>query len=357
MSESAVLIPLDELAEPDLREWRLLADAALEPNPFFDPDFVLPMAAALDDEVSLLVSREGDRWQACLPVTEKRGWRAVPGKALVTWRHPYCFLGTPLVRPEEPHRGLTAIVQLGLALTPGFLGLDLLLAAGPSFEALTSAWTTLSVRPFELRRFERPYLDADEDPGTGLSRKHRQNMRRLGKRLGDQLGAELQVTDRSADPTAYDAFLALESGGWKGETGTAMANSGHSELFREICESFHARGALRMLDLNSDGRTVAMICNLLAGDTAFAFKMAFDEDLRKFGPGTQIMLREIDLLEDDRGLRAVDSCAEPGNEMVERAMAGRREMAILALPRRGPRGAASRAMLWTVTAARRLLRR
>jgi CelD/BcsL family acetyltransferase involved in cellulose biosynthesis len=357
VSGTAALLPLAELTESDLREWRLLADEALEPNPFFDPDFVLPMAAALGDEVSLLVSREGERWQACLPVTEKRGWRGIPAKAVVTWRHPYCFCGTPLMRPEDPHRGLMPLLQLGLALTPGFLGLDLLLAAGGSFEALSTACTGLSIRPFELRRFDRAYLDADADPHTGLSRKHQRNMRRLADRLGDQLGAPLEIADRSGDPTAYDDFLTLESAGWKGEAGTALATMGHSEVFRELCEKFHARGALRLFDLHSNGRTAAMICNLVAGDSAFAFKIAYDEELQKFSPGTQIMLFQLGLLDGDGPIRRLDSCAAPGHPMAERAWAGRREIAILALPRRGLRGAASRMLLRLVTGARRLVGR
>jgi CelD/BcsL family acetyltransferase involved in cellulose biosynthesis len=182
-------------------------------------------------------------------------------------------------------------------------------------------------------------------------------MRRLAARLGDEFGSPLQLDDRSADPAAYDRFLDLEQSGWKGDAGTSMAGSGHAGLFREICSNFAARGALRLLDLNSGGNTAAMLCVLVAGDTGFTFKMAIDDELRRFGPGTQIMLAQTEAVGRSGAVRRLDSCAVPGNEMAERAWAGRRELAILALPRPGGRGVASRAVLRGVLAARKLLRR
>jgi CelD/BcsL family acetyltransferase involved in cellulose biosynthesis len=353
---AAELLELDQLGEPELAAWRRLADRALEPNPYFDPDFVLPTAAALEAEVSLLVAAEGGEWSACLPVMRQRGWRGVPAVGLVAWRNQYCFLGSPLVAPGSPAASLEQLLARGLEEAPGFLGLDLLVADGPAWEALSMAIGAVGARPVELRRFERAFLDAADERKTNLSRKHERNMTRLLKRLGDELGAPLSVDDRAGDEAAYDDFLRLESAGWKGEGGTALASSGHSELFREISRGFAARGELQLLDLNSAGRTVAMICVLTAGDTGFTFKIAIDEEWRRFGPGTQIMLAQIEGLGESR-VRRLDSCAEPGHEMAERAWAGRRELAIMALPSPGLRGVAIRPLLRGAPAARRLLRR
>ena len=44
----ASLLPIDGLSDSDLAAWRELSDSALEPNPFFDPDFVMPAVAELD---------------------------------------------------------------------------------------------------------------------------------------------------------------------------------------------------------------------------------------------------------------------------------------------------------------------
>ncbi len=157
MIEAAELLALEALGAADLREWRRLADRALEPNPFFDPDFVLPAAEALGASVQLLVVRGAGGWQACTPVTEQRGWRAIPLRGLVTWRHQYCFLGTPLVAGDDPDRALGALVEGGLPEAPSFLGLDLLATDGPAWPGLEKALSQHG-KPVELRRLERAAL-------------------------------------------------------------------------------------------------------------------------------------------------------------------------------------------------------
>ena len=88
----------------DLDRWRALAEAAVEPNPFFEPAFVTGAAQHLPDAgASLLVVEDAGRWLACLPVPRGAVGRVVP--VLRTWRHPYCFLGTPLLDAEPPRSG------------------------------------------------------------------------------------------------------------------------------------------------------------------------------------------------------------------------------------------------------------
>ena len=41
-------IPLADLGGAELDRWRRLAAAAIEPNPFFEPEYVLAQARALD---------------------------------------------------------------------------------------------------------------------------------------------------------------------------------------------------------------------------------------------------------------------------------------------------------------------
>jgi CelD/BcsL family acetyltransferase involved in cellulose biosynthesis len=80
---SADLRPVAELSESEIATWRELSDSAVEPNPFGDPDFVLPMAHELrpDNLAILVVSEEGD-WVCCLPVTRARRWRRGGGTAV-----------------------------------------------------------------------------------------------------------------------------------------------------------------------------------------------------------------------------------------------------------------------------------
>src|SRR5919112_213639 len=96
--EGIQLRPLTDIRQNDIAEWQALAREALEPNPFFEPEFVLPLAAAFpEDNARLLVVKGNSRWEACLPVVVRQPWRRLPIPVMTTWLTKYSFLGTPLV--------------------------------------------------------------------------------------------------------------------------------------------------------------------------------------------------------------------------------------------------------------------
>src|SRR4051794_12675657 len=142
----ASLLPIDQLTEADLAAWRDLAENAVEPNPFFHPDFALPVVEGLGaSSVAVLAVREGSDWLACLPVERRRGWRRAPLRGLVAWNHLYCFLGTPLARGEGIEPAMTALLNEGVRRSGGFLGLDLLATDGPVNAALEGSLGSLGL--------------------------------------------------------------------------------------------------------------------------------------------------------------------------------------------------------------------
>jgi CelD/BcsL family acetyltransferase involved in cellulose biosynthesis len=344
----ASLLQLEDLTESDIGAWRDLSETAVEPNPFFDPDFVLPAATELDaGGVRLLVARRGTDWIGCIPVERTRGWRRVPATGLVAWRNLYCFLGTPLLRPGEAEEGVAALTGEGLR-HGRFLGLDLIATDGPVSRALEPSIQRQGLRPIVMRQFQRATLARRPEPTyLALKPKHRRNFERLRRRLEDQLGGELSLRDRSDDPEAWSEFLAVESSGWKGADGTATAFApiGHGPLFTEICRRLVPRGMLQLVSAEANGVTAAMLCNLIAGDTAFTFKIAAAAPYLEYSPGIQIEIAYLDHFHSNERLSRVDSCAEPGNEMINRLWPDRRELGILAIPRRGLTGATARPLL------------
>jgi len=111
----AELIAAAELSRRDLTQWRELAARAVEPNPFFEQEYVLPLASGLncEQEVQLLVVRDRDRWRACMPVHTEKRWHGLPIRSLATWLgHPlYGLLGTPLVAPERSGESLAELLD------------------------------------------------------------------------------------------------------------------------------------------------------------------------------------------------------------------------------------------------------
>ena len=342
----------------DIERWQTLAGAAVEPNPFFEPAFALAAAEHLRERgMSLLVVEDDEGWRACMPVQSTRIARIVPG--LRTWGHLYCFLGTPLL--DSAHAVPAARSLLALALeSKRPLMLETLVDGGPASTAIRRAAGELGLVTIADSGHDRALLERRPagDYLEAMRSHRRRELNRLGRRLEAELGCALSVADEAGDETAVDRFLELERSGWKGRGDTALGSSpGHAAFFRAVCRTFAADGRLQLLALSADTRTVAMKCNLYAGEGGFCFKIAYDEELGRFSPGVQLERENIQLFHDERPERWQDSCADPQNEMINRLWPDRRRIRTTVLARRGARAAAERQGIKAVRAIQESERR
>ncbi len=330
------LVPLQSLTAEDRRSWEELAGRAAEPNPFFELPFVTSAAAALQaTDVHLLLDDRGERWTGCIPTRVTR----VLGRPLLlsSWKHPYSFLGTPLVDRDLVNEFAQAFARDVAAGEHGRFAMlrrcsdDVVLRAireAARENGLRTVFEQADERALLKRREAATYLEE-------VKPHHRREIRRLKRRLGEELGEEPTVQDRTDGLAAIEEFLRLEAMGWKGREGTAMAQStGSAGLFHEICTRFAEKDRLQMLSLEAGGRVAAMKCNISAGDTLFCFKIAFDENLRRYSPGIQLEIENVELFH-GRDESQMDSCAEPTNEMINRLWPDRRAIVTLTL---GPQG-------------------
>lgn len=326
-------LQIGELEPVDVQRWRALGARSIDPNPFFEPDFLIPAARLLPRAPDrLLVIGEGDTWLACLPL---RGTRLrVLTRAHQAGDANYGFLSTPLLAPEWAERSAELLVEAMAQGDDVFpLVLPYLPTSGEFAEALERSFADGTLRALERQPYERAVLirGGQEDPVAHLSKRHQRELRRKARRLGDELGGELQCVDRAGDPEAVERFLELEAAGWKGEAGTALqSNPRHAEFFREVCERFHAFGRLQLLDLGAHGRSAAMSCNLRCDPGMYAFKIAFDERLARWGPGVALVVENA--VEFNRsGLDWIDSCTTPSSDLVNRLWPHRRPMTSIVL--------------------------
>lgn len=345
------VIPLNDVDQRQQDLWRELSERAHERNPFFEPEFLQPAAAAQPRErPQLVVGREDGAWVACLPMIKARWKRGLPVRQ--TWRGMYGYLGAPLVVRERPELVGVMLRELLRLERSRSLNLEWVTPGGPIEEALVEATAgTHSLR--ERDRIQRALLTRRED-GEYLGHMkphHLREARRLRRRLSEDVG-EVAITDRAGDVRAVDDFLETERKGWKGREGTAMISTpGDAGFFRAVCSAFAAAGRLHLLELKAGTEIVAMKCNIVAGDGAFAFKIAFDEAFARYSPGTQLELENIDHFHHS-GLRWMDSCADQGNAMINRLWTGRRELHSLLLVQKRASASAVYRGLRTATAMR-----
>jgi CelD/BcsL family acetyltransferase involved in cellulose biosynthesis len=355
----AELIGLDELSEAQLGRWRELAGRAVEPNPFHEPEYVLPLARGLGQsaDVHLLAVGDGDSWFAVLPV-RAGPWHRIPLPAVSVWRGHvlYGLLGTPLVSADRTEAALIAMIDGMLAVRRTTLaGIDDVGADGRVGAMLADVLGDRWPRSLRVEGFKRPAVRRRPEftyIEETLSAKRRKELRRLRRRLGEELGQEPVTVDRAGEGAAYEKFIALEAAGSKNERRTVLAaNAGHARFFTDMCRAFAELGRLQVLCLEADGETIAMQVNLLAGDTVFGIKIAYDARWAAYSPGVQLEVEGIRAFHEGTGATLMDSCADPGNPMLNRLWPDRRELVTYAIPADGARGWAAAPAL---RAARRL---
>jgi hypothetical protein len=90
---------------------------------------------------------------------------------------------------------------------------------------------------------------------------------------------------------------------------------------------------------------------LRSGDTAWCWKIAYDEQHARASPGVQLMLQATKTLLAEPGLSHIDSCAAPDHPMIDHIWRERLPLADR-LVRPGPDGGAAFALTRLLEAAR-----
>ncbi|MGE0810743.1 MAG: GNAT family N-acetyltransferase [Immundisolibacter sp.] len=158
---------------------------------------------------------------------------------------------------------------------------------------LPKPWRRLAL----LARWETPVIDLAQGADAyfaGLPQKLRANTNRAENGLGK--AGELRVRDLAQDDdwqTSLDACLALESAGWKGEAGGAIARQDRTRTFYlTVLRHFQAAGALRLYGLTLDGELLAFNLLLRDGPVWYGFKTGYAEAWARQSPGN-VLFRHV----------------------------------------------------------------
>lgn len=335
---SSRIIRVRDLSEDDERAWRDLAKRAAEPNPFYEPDCLIPAAEhqTFGGDINLVVAETNGRFYGCMPFRAVNRWK-FPYPILTSQVRRMNGLGTPLIDPEL---GVDAAASLLRALSEQrsllhgrIFVLDTSGAGGPVAQFLREATSRLGFTLCAYETFERGRLirsDSLEYEKT-VSYKSRRNLRRQMRQLGEAVGQPVEQVDRSDDPSAIDDYIALEALGYKGQKGIAMTTvPGEPEYFKEMCLRFAADGRLQLLALQAGSQTIAMQIWIRAGEGAFLIKGSYDEAYARFGPGVLLHTYSIDFFNKTGQSEWMDSCTGKDHKLLFRLWKNTREIEMLA---------------------------
>jgi hypothetical protein len=317
---------------PDLRtivkELRELAAHTLEPNIFYEPDFVLEAANVFGRDAGAVLVWSGTSPRKLLGffparIEPQRYGFSLP--VLVGWTHPYAPLGTPLVERDAAEQVIAAWLA-HIAEDTDLPGLVLMPFVQPSSPFAAELHTILRrgrIPSADFNVRQRAMLVPRGDRLIYVERTlgaNRQNkMRRMVRRLAD-VGALLfmTATEPEAVARAVDDFCELEVRGWKGEAGTAVLHHDDVRRFMKNATSGLAQqGKASVSRILIDGRSIASTIILRSGDTAWFWKIAYDEDYARYSPGVVLTLAVTEDLVEDATLLRTDSCAIPNHPMID----------------------------------------
>lgn len=327
-----------------IHAWEDLVVNAIEPNVFYEPWMVMPALASLGASCDLQfvlvfaphpTHRTGSPILCgVFPLERSRRYKKLPIKVLSLWKHLFCFLCTPLVRRGYARQTMAAFFEWleSDAQSAALIEFCYISGDGPFSQLLTDHLNEHGALSTVAESFTRALLkpgqDADEYVRAAISGKHMKDLRRKKSRLSETGKLRFDVLQLDEDPGHWiDKFLQLEASGWKGKEGTAFAcDESARAFFVATAKEAFLRGRLMMLAASLDGQPIAMKCNLLAGQGAFAFKIAYDESYARFSPGLLLEIENIKLLHKASGIEWMDSCAVSTHTMINRLWLDRKKI-------------------------------
>jgi CelD/BcsL family acetyltransferase involved in cellulose biosynthesis len=333
------LIPLRGISADDERAWLALARRAAEPNPFFEPDCLIPIAQhdPRGDRVHLAVAEEDGRFFAAMPIWDV--WHNKPSRVPYPMVNSHVrrmqTLGTPLVDPSAGAAGLAELLE-GLSRQRRgnrfrALSIDVTTADGPVAAALRAACARAGFHLSVLDTFERGFLRRRPTPNYDeiRSAKSRADLRRRRRRLSERFGgAEVRLVVRDpSDPDTVAEYVALEAAGYKGRSNVAMTTArGEVAAFTDMCLRMGRDGRARILALEVAGQTVAMQVWLHGGEGVFLTKISYDERYARYTPGVLLAMESLSVFHDQTEGEWVDTCTYEGNEVLLRLFPERRRI-------------------------------
>ena len=268
--------------------WDDLADRA-GAVPFARPGWVLPWAQAAGVRLEVIAAREGDRLAGILPLAAGRRHLRTPAD----WHTPW------IEAIAENENALTALTTALAATRRPRITVDFVPAGGPTAQAAAESLAAAGYRLYPRARLESPYVDIVgtwESYLASLSTHRRSELRRRARRLeaAGEVALEVHRSPAGLDALLDEAF-AVESSGWKGRAGTAIAaDPALTTFYRRVAAWAAERDWLRLAFLKLDGRALAFDLALETGGRHYLLKTGFDPSHTRLSPGLLLRLHMLE---------------------------------------------------------------
>jgi CelD/BcsL family acetyltransferase involved in cellulose biosynthesis len=280
---------VEEIAQP----WLQLCKAANCDAPFYRPEWIGAYLRAFEPHSNVLVVmvHKGNRLTGVLPLVSETtvAFCGFPVRRLRGAANVHSCRFDLLRAPGADGEEATRLIWAALKDQPGWDLIELpYIASGGAAEALLRIAADDGFLTAQEEQYCSPYipLTGVTDVGSLLRSTHfRQNHRRRMRHAQARHGIHM-VSIAHADPDALRQFYDLESSGWKGAAGSAIASASPTRRFYdEIAgrSAQHGYFALRLLYFGDQPAAGAF--GLIHNGCFYIPKVAYDESYAAYGPG------------------------------------------------------------------------
>lgn len=320
--------------------WEELEARAVVPNAFMSPFFVRPALRYLetsDDIFGVFVEKSSGGPPNLVGVAlfqVRNPTRSFPLKHLKAFESAHSYLSDFLLDQEYANDALAAIYDYltnkshdtwhGLRLnnfSPHFILKEETRAIAAEYGMKWNLFEQWSRAVFFPKEFGQEALN---HLSKGQKKNYLRNLRKF-----QELGSLEWALKRGVESLQehVEEFIHLEHAGWKGEKGTSLySNPNHVNFFREMIKGFNEKGRAFFTELRLNGKNISSTSNLISGKAGFGFKVGWDIEYAKHGPGTVNELKTLqhghEFLPD---LEFMDSSSAPDSYMTD-LWPGRRDI-------------------------------
>src|SRR3954468_19057006 len=239
----------------------------------------------------------------------------------------YAFLSSPVVDPDFADEGIPAFFAAieSSPKLPNVVSLKSFDAETPSHSSMLKVFSQRGIEPLMLSETTRPFVT--REAGVKRSGSTRKKLRQDWNRLSAMSSVDI-INERAPDAVreAFESFLALEAGSWKGTQGTALlCDEQDAGFVRQLIGGLAGQGNASVALLRVDGVAIAAQVLMYCGTMAYTWKTAFNPDYAKYSPGALLIDKITEELLATPGIDAIDSCSAEGSFMAQ-FWTGRRKM-------------------------------
>lgn len=284
---------IDNLAD----EWRKLCAESSDDQPFFRPEWITAHIRAFTPQakVVLLTVNCGAKLVFVLPLLQERSsFNGIPVRKLRAPVNSHsCRFDA--VRHKSA-QGDAAVVEAWNCLQT-LSGWDLLefddVIEGGTVSRLANIAGNRGVRTAEVPMRRCPYVRIPSDAAELQQFPSNKRLRSQLRGIRRDLAQKGQLKFSRGARTDLGRFYALESAGWKGAEGSAIAcNPQTRQFYDEVSEAAELYGYLRMYFLELEGELLASHFGLAHNGRYFSPKIAYNEKFPQYAPG-HLMVSEI----------------------------------------------------------------